>query len=147
VRRIERVPPVHAAGKDAIDRRLLRLHHADLYRGGLRPETDLLVGPLHEERVLRGAGRMLVGRVERVEVQLRMLDLGPLLDLVAEADEDVDDLPQRLGQQVHVALALLRRRQGHIDALALPARVHLGGLERRPHLLDRVLELGLHGVR
>jgi hypothetical protein len=147
VRRIERVAPVDAAREHPVDRRLLRLHDPDLDGRRLGPQADLLVGPADEEGVLRGPGRMFVGSVESIEVQPRMLYLGALLDLVAEPDEDVDDLPERLGQEMHVALAALGRGKRHIDALALPSLGHLRGLEGPALLVDRRLQVGLDLVR
>ena len=76
-----------------------------------------------------------------------MLDLGTLLDLVAEPDEDVDDLPQRLREEMHVALALLGRRERDVDPLPLPASLS-SRPPRRPALrFDRFLERALYLVR
>ena len=49
--------------------------------------------------------------VERVEVVVDELDLGPLDDREAEADEDVLDLAPRRGEQVQAADGLRRRRR------------------------------------
>ena len=71
--------------------------------------------------------------VERVEVVVDRLDLGPLGDREAQADEDVLDLAARLGEQVQPADGLRRvAGQRDVDAVGGQARVELGGLQRRP---------------
>ena len=62
------------------------------------------------ERVGLGLRRVVLGEVERREVVVLELDLGPLGDAVAEADEDVLDLAARLRQQVQRRRAGRRRR-------------------------------------
>jgi hypothetical protein len=44
-----------------------------------------------------------IGRIQRGEVVVRVLDLGAVEDLVAEPDEDILDLAADLGDQVQVA--------------------------------------------
>ena len=53
VRRVGRVAAVDAAERDHVDRRLLRLHHADLRRRGLRAQHVVVV---EEERVRAASG-------------------------------------------------------------------------------------------
>ena len=67
VRRVERVAPVGAAERDDVDGRLLLEHRPDLRRRRVRAQ-DGVVGEV--ERVVLGARRMRLGRVQRVEVVL-----------------------------------------------------------------------------
>ena len=90
----------------------LLLHHAHLDGRGLRAQADLRPDP---EGVRLGLGRMVVGRVERREVVVLELDLGPLGDAEAEADEDVLDLALDLRQQVRRAARHGIARQRHVD--------------------------------
>ena len=79
--------------------------------------------------------------VERVEVVVDELDLGPLGDREAEAEEDVLDLAPGRGEQV-VAADRLGRRAGQrdVDAVGGQPRVELAGLELAAALLDQRLE-------
>jgi hypothetical protein len=89
---------------------------AQQHRAGVKEVLD----GLYIERVSsqpRGVGHR---RIERVEVVVGGLDLGTLLDVEAETDEDVLDLPSRLRDQVQVPDRGQRvGGQGDVDAFAL----------------------------
>ena len=79
------------------DRRLLLLHDPHLHGRCVGAKQNAI---RDEERVVKRAGRMIGGRVQGFEVVVLGLDFRPLGYLVAHADEDVLDLPLRLGDQV-----------------------------------------------
>ena len=70
---------------------------------------------------------MPVRRVQRREVVVRVLDLGPVEDLVAEPDEDVLDLAADLGDQVEVAARDGVTGEGDVDLLLGERAVELAG--------------------
>jgi hypothetical protein len=79
--------------------------------------------------------------IERVEVVVHALDLGPLGDAEAHPDEDVLDLAPRLRQQVQAAGRRQRRGgQRHVDPVAHELRVELGGRELAVARLDQRLQ-------
>jgi hypothetical protein len=80
------------------------------------------------ERVVHGPRRMVRGNVERLEVVVVVLDLGPRHDRVTGAGEDLFDAQHRLGDRVQPAAALASPRQSDVDALG---RQRLGELGRR----------------
>ena len=85
---------------------------------------------LDVEGVLEAA-RGMVGRgVERGEVVVVELDLGPGRDAVAEADEDLDDLGDDLVDEVHVARGATAAGQRDVDGLGGDAPLELGGREQ-----------------
>ena len=99
VRRVGRVAAVHAAERDDVDGRLLRLHRPHLRRRGLGAQQRVVVEEQRCERRPRGVpGR----EVEAVEVVVRRLHLAPVDDAVAEPEERVLDLPADLRDQVQV---------------------------------------------
>src|SRR5205807_1056616 len=99
MRRVRRVAAVHAAERDDVDGRLLRLHRPYLRGRGLGAEHRLVV---EEERVQGGSGRVTGREVETVEVVVGRLHLAAVDDRVAETDEDVLDLTPDLRDQVEV---------------------------------------------
>src|ERR1035437_9745948 len=99
-RGFRRVPPVAPAGRDDVDRRLLdALHRADLHRRRVSPPEDLR-GEIEGVPFL--ACGMARGDVPGFEVVPLGLDLGPQLDLVAEALQPRLDLPLHLREHVDV---------------------------------------------
>jgi hypothetical protein len=80
-------------------------------------------------------------RVERVEVVVHGLHLGPLGDIEAEADEHVLDLAPCPREQVQ-APEVSRRvgRERHVDAVGAQTGVELGGGETLGTSGDRLLE-------
>ena len=87
------VPAVDPAERDDVDRRLLREHRSDLAGRRVRSQDGVVV---HVERVLRVAGGVRLGRVQRREVVEHRVDLGAVEDAVTESEEDVLDLPADL---------------------------------------------------
>ena len=101
---VERLVAVGAAGRDHEDRRLHRLHGADLHRRRVRAQHHLLgIAELDVERVLHRARRVAGHHVERLEVVPVVLDLGTLHHAVAHAHEDVLELALHLGDEMEVA--------------------------------------------
>ncbi len=88
--------PVDAAGDDDVQRRRVRLHRAHLHRRGVGAQDQLavlaLAGVGDVEGVRARPRGMRRAVVERVEVVVDGLDLGPLHDGEAEAEEDVFEL-------------------------------------------------------
>ena len=79
--------------------------------------------------------------VERVEVVVDGLDLGPLGDVEAEADEHVLDLAPGLRDQMQAAdRGAGSAGQRDVDPVVDQPRVELGSRERRAALIDRLLE-------
>ena len=110
---VEGLVAVRAAGRDHEDRRLHRLHGADLHRRRVRAQHHLLgLAELDVERVLHRARRVPGQDVERLEVVPVVLDLGTLRDAVAHAHEDVFELALHLGDEVEVPAACGRARRG-----------------------------------
>ena len=66
-------------------------HGADLHRGGVGAHHAGRLGRVDEEGVLHLPRRVVGVEVQRVEVEPLGLELGPLGDLPAHADEDVGD--------------------------------------------------------
>src|SRR5829696_4632049 len=150
------VGPVAAAGDDDVDRRRAGLHGSDLHGRGLGAQHQLPrlapVRPLDVEAVLHGAGRVVGGHVEGLEVIPVGLDLGPLDDPVAEADEDVDDLVDGPGDGVDGPAGRDPAGEGDVDPLGLeqglvPLGLQLGpaggqlGLEGGAGLVDAAAEV------
>ncbi len=135
------VAPVDLARGDHEDRRRLRLHAADLHRRGVGAQQHLGVR-LHVEGVLQHPRRVPGRVVQRGEVVVVVLDLGPLHHPVAEADHHVLDLAGGAGDQVGVADRPRRRaRQGHVDPVLGQPGFELAGIERRAARLDQRLQL------
>jgi hypothetical protein len=140
LRRVGRVgvAAVDPARDDDVERRRRGHHRARLHRRGVRAQDD--VGA-HVERVrplARGVRRRVVERVEVVE---DVVDLGALLDVEAQAEEDVLDLAPHGREQVQPADGLGRRAgQRDVDAVGREARVELGRLELRDAVVDEGLE-------
>ena len=119
---VERLVAVGAAGRDHEDRRLHRLHGADLHRRRVGAQHHLLgLAELDVERVLHRAGGVAGQDVQRLEVVPVVLDLGPLHDAVAHAHEDVLELALHLGDEVEVPAGAAVAAEGEVEAVALPA--------------------------
>src|SRR5215813_4535185 len=95
-------------------RRAALLHRVNLHRRSLRTQRQPLVDV---ERVLRAARRVIGRDVQRVEVVEVVLDLRPVLDLVAHRDKDVfDRLPQQR-DRMKVAPPYAASGQRYVNAL------------------------------
>ena len=111
-----------AAGRDHVDRRRLRLHHAHLHGRGVRAQQHLLgLAQLHVERVLHRAGGMTGREVERLEVVPVELDLGTFGDLVAEADEHVFELAPDPRDRMQMAAPVLAPAEREVEPVRGPA--------------------------
>ena len=99
------------------------------------------------ERVLHGAGGVVLLEVQRVEVEPRRLDLGALGHLPAHADEHVGDALGELRERVAGAARAPVPRQRDVDRLldehALVALLHQGGVPGVERLLG-LLARGVH---
>ena len=142
VLRARRVAPVSAPGHGDVDRRLTRLHDADLPRRRVRAQQRVVVDVERVARRPRGVRQRLV---ERVEVVPDRLHLAAVHDLVAEAEEDVLDLAHDLRQRMEMPERRPLPRQRDVEALGglEPA----GPLECGVTLVDRSLEALAHGVQ
>src|SRR6266545_3754081 len=98
VGRVQLVGAVHAPRADDVDRRPAVEHDPRLDRR--RMGTQHQIRLVDVEGVHHGARRMVGCDVQRVEVEPFELDLGPLGDLVAHADEQVADALHQRGQRV-----------------------------------------------
>ena len=148
VREVEVVAPVDAAGRDQPHRRLVRLHVADLHarrvraqqRGG-RCRRATCSGRREIQRVLHVARGMLGRHVERFEVVVVVLELGPLEDEEAHAAEDRFDALAQQRQRMAVAERRGPARQRDVDRVRRRAR-RLGRREPRVEArFDVLLEL------
>ena len=157
MRRVVRIGAIHAADRADLQRRLHRLHRADLHRRRLRAEQQLARDLAAEEEVVgRPARRMAIRNVQRVEVVPLVLELGSVCDRETHATEHIDDLVDRLGQHMARALAHRDARLGDVDGWTLRRsgrRVLLAierafdrGLDLVHALADRGLLLLRHGL-
>src|SRR5262244_1574419 len=122
------VVPEDFAGADDAHGRPLRLHGADLHGRGVGAQHDVRG---HMEGVLHVARGMVVGKVERAEVVVVRLHLGPLRHGEAEPLEDGDDLVLHADDRMHGARRGEPAGQGEIDVargegLAMLLRLPLG---------------------
>src|SRR5262247_420140 len=100
MRSVRDVVPEHLAWADDAHGRTLRLHGADLYGRGVGAQHG--VGG-HVEGVLHVARGMVIGKIERAEVVVVGLHLGPLRHGEAEPLEDGDDLFLHADDRMHGA--------------------------------------------
>ena len=131
MRQVEVVAAIHTARDDDPDRRLVRLHVADLHRRGVRPQQrPQIVGrPLSPwnrrgqiQRVLHVARGMLGRHVERIEAVPLVLDLGPFDDGEPHAREDGFHALAHECQRMPVAEARHRPGQRDVDTRRRGAR-------------------------
>ncbi len=124
---------VHATRHDHVDRWWLRGHHPHLHGGGVGPQHRRAGLPhLHVQRVVHVA-RGVVGReVECPEVVPVGLDLRPLRDREAHADEHVLELLHGLRDQVEVTGAPPGRHLREVEPLARDLKSAGLGLELGP---------------
>ena len=108
-----RIPAVGLARHDDPDRRPLRFHGADLHGRGVGAEQHLFG---HEQGVLHVPGRMVLGKVQGLEVVVIQLDLGAFGDVEAHAAEDGGDVLDGPGDQVPLAPDPSPAGQGHVQA-------------------------------
>ena len=100
---------------------------------------------LQEEGVLRVARRMVVREVERLEVVVVVLHLGPLGDAVAELGEDLLHLADDQGHRVEAAERRPAAGEGDVDRRGAPRRLPLAlgqlGVELGEARLDRLFSV------
>ena len=133
MRRVGRIPPIHAPERDHVDRRLTILHRVDLRGRSLCPEHGLVV---EVERGERGACRMPGRHVESGEVVVGRFDLATVDHLVAEAEEYVLYLATNLRDQVEMPGRGRNARQRDVDDFLGKPSLELFALERALPSLD-----------
>ena len=121
---------VGLAGDHDADRRLLRLHGADLHRRRMRAQKLALAvrAGLEEEGVVHLARRVSFREIQRGEIVVVRLDIRSFGDREAEIAEDRRDLVDDLADRMDAA-ALGRRladRQRHVDFFRGKARSDRG---------------------
>src|SRR5262249_30479587 len=120
---------------------------ADLDGRGVRAQEQWRARrPVEQERVLRVARRMLRREVERLEVVEVALDLRPVGDRVAHAEEDLLDPPANDRQRGQSPRARAAARQRYVDGGGAVARRGLPALDLPRELGEGRLDLGLRGV-
>ena len=125
------VRTVNTARRDNTDRRLALFHRADLHRGCLGTQNDIV---RDIEGVLRVARRMILRDVQRLEVVVVELDLRAFRDREAKTEENLLELVEHDVQRMLLADDNVLTRQGNVDGLRLQLL-----LERS--LLDQLLLL------
>ena len=151
------VAAVHLARRDDVDGKLLVLHGMHLHARGLRAQKHVglaahgrgVAGAVHHvERVLHAAAGMVGRGVQRLEVVVVGLLLGPMGHRVAQPQEHLGDLVDELADQVARADLLRTAGQRHVHRARVDLRRQLGrrklGLARGQRLLHRNAHL-VHG--
>src|SRR5262245_12998893 len=116
VRRVERLVSEHAADRDGADRRLARLHGADLDRRRVCAQEAAVLEP---RRVLVVARGMVARDVEGLEVVVLVLDPRPVENLETHREAGVlefaahrgDGVDQPAARRLRTALLPHRRRR------------------------------------
>src|SRR5439155_22777222 len=103
VRRVERIPAVTAPRDDDPNWRWIALERPDLHRRGVRAQQHVAA---QTEAVLRVERRMVLGKVQRVEVVALGLGFGADDAREAQLLEDVADLVDDLRDDVDAAAPL-----------------------------------------
>src|SRR5215467_9704677 len=138
------VVPEDFAGADDAHGRPLRLHGADLHGRGVGAQHD--IGG-HMEGVLHVARGMVVGKVERAEVVVVRLHLGPLRHGESEPLEDSDDLFLHADDRMHGARRGEPAGQGEVDVARGEGLAMLLRLEALVPRGERLLYLRLGEIR
>src|ERR1051326_5346996 len=141
--RIERVPPKDAAGTDNTDRRFHFLHCADLYRGCVGPEEQML----RDVERIAGVPRWMAWRnVQRVEVIVRGFDLRSVLYGVTHRNEDVFDFFPDNGERMTMTNTAPVSGQCNVQRFTLQGVVFFACGDRRLQCLQRPFYSDLHLV-
>lgn len=118
---------VNATRTNDADRRALLFHFADLNRRRVRAQdvgrAVVALGAVHIERVHFGAGRMVTGDVERVEVVPIGFNLRPFGGGETHVGEDGGTFLPDLRHGVDGAHTTIPRGQCHVQPFSLQARV------------------------
>ena len=113
---VHRVGTVHPARGDDADGRLLFFHGADLHRGGLGAEKNVVVDI---EGVLGVPGWVVLRNIERLEVIIVALHLRALNHVEAHSQENFLELVEHDGQRMLIAQFVPLARHRHVDAFCL----------------------------
>ena len=132
VRRVELVGAEHPTGGDDVERHAAVEQRAHLHGARVRAQHEVALDGVDEEGVLHRPRGMVGVEVEGVEVEPLVLELGPLRDLPAHADEDVAHLLHERGERMAGTLCPQGGNRRDIE-----------GLGREPRLLLRDGELAL----
>src|SRR3989441_974822 len=148
--RVRRLVSVAPPWNHHADRRPPLLHDADLHRRRVGAPEDrarrIVAKRVRDPKRLPLLARGMPRRnVERLEVVVIPLDLGPFDCLEPERREDARDLPHRLGDRVEPSDAHATRRERHVLALAAQLarqpRLPPGGAPIVERTLDALLRL------
>src|SRR6266566_1086479 len=140
MRGVERIAPVAAPRSHDTNRGLVVLERADLDRRGMCAQEDV---PAKIEAVLRVERRMILGKIEGVEVVALGLRLGTDGAREPQLAEDVADLVNDLRDNVEPTAPLRAAGHGAIDA----RRRGAAALQLELSRLDGALQLALQRVR
>ncbi len=145
-RRVRRVVVVaiHASRADDADRRLVRLHVADLHGRGLRAQD--LVRIRDVERVLHAARRMVREHPQRREVVVVVLDLRSVGGREPHRREEALGVFLRARDRVQPSARLAAPGERHVDRLEREPRVELARAQLIELRLHELLHLALRIV-
>ena len=121
---------VDATGADDADGRALRLERADLHRAGMGAQHErraiIALGAVHVKRIHLGAGGMMAGDIERVEIIPIGFDARALGHAKAHIGKDCLHLFGHLRHRVQAALAQRAGRQADIQPFRAQACIKRG---------------------
>ena len=100
----------------------------------------------HVEGVLRGTAGVVLGGVERGEVVVGRLDVGTILNGIAQSHEDVLDLLANLRDEVLRPRGELTSGQRDISGVCRHAPGENRTVELGPASLDGLIDVGAHRV-
>src|SRR5690606_6898039 len=109
-----RVTAIDPPRADDADRRLLRLHGAHLYRGGVSTQQH---AGIEIEGVVHRPRRVMPRNIQRFEVVVVVLDFRAFSNAVTDMTEELLDSLKRTGNRMQSAAGFAATRQGHIDTL------------------------------
>src|SRR5690606_3606440 len=115
VRHIRRVAAKDLSRGDDAYGHTATFHRTDLDSRGLRPKGKPVC---RIERVLRLAGRVALGDIQRVEIVMVRLDLAVVLNGIAHRHKDVLDLLPEQGDRVQVTGPRTASGYGDVKAVA-----------------------------
>ena len=116
VRRIGGIAPIHPAGNENPNRRRLLLHHPNLNRRSMRAQQTPLFAR-QVKSVLRIAGRMIYGRIERVKTMILILHFRPGGNGKAQSPEAPHNLLSHLRQRMKSSPAQAASGQAEVGRM------------------------------
>ena len=140
---VNSVRAVNAARRNDADRRLALFHRADLHRGCLGTQNDIV---RDIEGVLRVARRMILRDVQRLEVVVVELDLRAFRDREAKTEENLLELVEDDVQRMLLANHDLVARKGNVNGLSSELFFERRLLEQLFLLVDDGLDLSANVV-